>query len=191
MTRLGETSIEYMLTVAKKSDIGVYFKQEYSSVKGVKIRVGNVLTLTGDFNDPIHFQMKCVKFFNNAKQSPGCLVLDLMGGPQYAIKTIESVPSKFFNLSGYGSANGNAVYEEQGQEWIKSWGIDLKLVLVQQCADTYVLETLYRTYPDVTQIQVMFHDHIRRLSKQFANYLDMVIGGELRHSYSQASHGGD
>lgn len=182
----GERNIEYMFTVDKKSDIGNYFIAEFTSVKSAKVTVGNILTLTGTFSSPIVFNMKVVKKFHNEIQAPGCTVLDLMGGPQYCVKTFSQVPPKFYTLGG--NQESLARYANHMADWITSWGINVNMSLVQQCADTYVLETLYRDYPDVMDIQIKFHDHVRRLSRQFANYLDMVIGGEARHANGQANY---
>ncbi len=66
------------------------------------------------------------------------------------------------------------------QDFAKIWGLE-KMNLINECADFYTLYDLTIDHSDDEYIMSIFKSKRDHLSKQFASYLDMIIGGELRH----------
>lgn len=69
----------------------------------------------------------------------------------------------------------------------KIWDIDKEMVLIQECADFYLLSDHVAQYPEDKYAQSVYRYHLKKLDRQFTAYLDMSIGGELRHS-KELSH---
>jgi len=62
---------------------------------------------------------------------------------------------------------------------IKDWGLDAGLDLARECADFYALYDLSLDFADVKDA---FNEKRDMLAGQFANYIDMAVGGEVRHA---------
>ena len=62
---------------------------------------------------------------------------------------------------------------------IKDWGLDAGLDLAKECADFY---TLYDLSLDFDDVKDAFNVKRDMLAAQFANYIDMAVGGEVRHA---------
>ena len=60
------------------------------------------------------------------------------------------------------------------------WNLE-KMNLIQECSDFYVLYDLTIDHSDDAFLMSMFNSKRDYLAKQFSSYLDMAIGGELRH----------
>jgi outer membrane protein insertion porin family len=67
------------------------------------------------------------------------------------------------------------------------WDIDKEMVLIQECADFYLLSDHVAQHPEDKYAQSVYRYHLKKLDRQFTAYLDMSIGGELRHS-KELSH---
>lgn len=61
------------------------------------------------------------------------------------------------------------------------WGIDRTLNLSQLAADFYLLLDLECDFPADAAIRQPLREITALLEEQFSNYLNMIIGGELRH----------
>ena len=77
------------------------------------------------------------------------------------------------------------VPSETDDEWVELWGIDRNIKLSRECADFY---TLYDLSLDHEEVKPEFQVKCDFLAEQFTNYLDMAIGGELRHGKGQCSN---
>ena len=64
----------------------------------------------------------------------------------------------------------------------KVWGIDSTISLTQQAADFYLLEDLYIDHPNNKEVWQERKAKTEFLATQFTNYLNMSIGGEVRHA---------
>ncbi len=62
---------------------------------------------------------------------------------------------------------------------IADWNLDAKLDLKRECADFYALYDLSLDFEDVADV---FKGKRDLLAAQFANYIDMAVGGEFRHA---------
>lgn len=78
-----------------------------------------------------------------------------------------------------------SVFEKQ--DYKQTWGIEY-LDLVAECADFYVLNDYLIDHPNDSYVKSMFDNSVKFLSKQFSNYLDMAIGGEMRHAKKFGSY---
>jgi hypothetical protein len=62
----------------------------------------------------------------------------------------------------------------------KIWELE-DLDLRKECADFYTLYDLTIDHSDDAYLMSIYKEKRNYLAKQFANYLDMAVGGELRH----------
>lgn len=69
-------------------------------------------------------------------------------------------------------------------ESVDEWKLDRNMKLETECADFYILWVIAQDYP-MSYAVVDFEQHKDKLAKQFEAYLDMAIGGEVRHSVKQ------
>jgi len=69
------------------------------------------------------------------------------------------------------------------------YGLDASVYLPTACADFYVLERL--TADGSGRAAVMLKELENKLAREFAMYLDMIVGGEIRHGPYQESDGYD
>uniref|UniRef100_A0A6H1ZGA9 Uncharacterized protein n=1 Tax=viral metagenome TaxID=1070528 RepID=A0A6H1ZGA9_9ZZZZ len=65
------------------------------------------------------------------------------------------------------------------------WGLDQELNLTREAADFYVLVALTVDYPNDARPKYALVEKVGYLADQFARYIDMAIGGELRHAPSE------
>ncbi|GAG79253.1 unnamed protein product [marine sediment metagenome] len=72
------------------------------------------------------------------------------------------------------------------EEVLRQWKLDRTLSLETLAADFYTLIDLQCDYPKETKIIIPLHRLTNTLARQFSAYLDMTIGGELRHAYGEA-----
>lgn len=70
----------------------------------------------------------------------------------------------------------------------KQWGIDLRINLAQLAADFYLLQdTALGLEPYVDKrLGIALGQVTDTLAQQFSRYIDMAIGGELRHAKAEA-----
>jgi hypothetical protein len=61
------------------------------------------------------------------------------------------------------------------------WGLEPKLNLPQHASDFYLLTAANIDYPENIKIKLKLRQETEFLAEQFSAYLDMVIGGEIRH----------
>lgn len=66
----------------------------------------------------------------------------------------------------------------------EEWGVNPYLKLSEWAADFYTLYYLTLDHPDVKE---MFEEYKEILLVQFVNYVDMALGGELRHASHRAT----
>lgn len=71
---------------------------------------------------------------------------------------------------------------EAQEETLTQWKLDKSLRLETLAADLYTLIDLQCDYPDEPKINIPLAKLTALLANQFSAYLDMVIGGELRHA---------
>ena len=67
------------------------------------------------------------------------------------------------------------------------WGIDRSLNLAQLASDFYLIQDAKVDFPDDTNIKYFEQTLTDLLGEQFSLYLDMAIGGELRHAVDKSS----
>ena len=72
----------------------------------------------------------------------------------------------------------------ESDEVAKIWGL-VPLNLLRECADLYVLNDLSLDFEDV---KLKFEEKRDFLAEQFARYLDMALGGELRDGFHYCSN---
>lgn len=76
---------------------------------------------------------------------------------------------------------------ENRKQWMDDWKLAVDMDLARECANLYLLVDLEREYfnRDVEnpnwRLRIALNDRIRFLDHNFTAYLDMIIGGELRH----------
>ncbi len=78
-------------------------------------------------------------------------------------------------------------YEQDTYSILHSWGLDKNLVLYQLAADFYTLNSLALDFPEDTMVTILKNRVTNHLAEQFEHYLNMVIGGELRHALKLSS----
>lgn len=81
---------------------------------------------------------------------------------------------------------GKVILPKEWQTIALSWGVDFTLNLGKECADFYTLYRLNLDFSDAPGVADAYEGQLARLKVQFSNYLDMAIGGELRHSKNKA-----
>ena len=79
---------------------------------------------------------------------------------------------------------GKSKVGSEYQETCEKWGVNPNLVLTEWCADFY---TLYFLALDHEDVKPKFEEYKEQLLVQFVNYIDMALGGELRHSKTRAT----
>jgi len=75
------------------------------------------------------------------------------------------------------------------REVMKQWELDMSLHLETLAADFYTLLNLSLDLPEEPLIVIPLKRVTNLLATQFSAYLDMVIGGELRHAQGNVSSG--
>lgn len=71
---------------------------------------------------------------------------------------------------------------------IDDWGLNAGLDLAKECADFY---TLYDLSLDFADVKDAFNVKRDMLAGQFANYIDMAVGGEVRHAAGRVKNKDD
>lgn len=183
---VSKEQVEFMFVAHTLSDIATYMKGKYNLTTCV-VEGDTLVYTTSDTSITYSYALHPVDKFNYVNQTPWCEYIDLISGGTYSVTHKNTVPYKYQN-AGKTSQSVNSVYSAVSTPWADAWGINKNLQVAIKCADLYTLEFLHREYPDDDKIKTAFIDISKELAQQFSVYLDMVIGGELRHANGQSNH---
>ena len=75
----------------------------------------------------------------------------------------------------------------ENKEIYDAWGINPRRQLPQWCADYYVLNSLKLDFPEDSDIATRLALLINEQANEFAAYLNMAIGGEVRHALCESN----